>query len=250
MPSQFMQPVAKIFDRSLYKLHHARACPENNRLMHEIEESICERAAIFKNEYENALFYNCSGFDSQKLKVKHAEFFDMQSLDEENIGSLTNQYDLIVSTLSLHLINDVPAILAEYRKLLVPGGVFFATVYGGRTLQELRQAFAMVDSKHFPGTSPRIFPMIDIRDAAALIQRAGFRNPVADSECILIQFADVFELMAFIKAIGHSNCLYMRDKRCPPKQYFYLVDAEYKNSFTPGNEIETTFEIITITGQF
>ena len=244
-----MQPASKIFDRSLYKLHHARAHTKSNQLMQEIEESIGERTAIFKNDYETALFYNCPGFDSSKLKVKNAEFYDMQSHDEENIGSLKKQYDLIVSTLSLHLINDIPAVLAEYRKLLAPGGVFFATIYGGRTLRELRQAFATIDSKHLSGTSPRIFPMIDIRDAAALIQRAGFRNPVADTECIAIEFSDVFKLMHFVKSMGHSNCLHLRDKRCPPKQYFNLVDQEYKNSFASGDGVKATFEIITITGQ-
>ena len=49
-------------------------------------------------------------------------------------------FDLIVSGMALHSINDLPGALIQIRRALRPDGLFLACLPGGQTLMELRTA--------------------------------------------------------------------------------------------------------------
>src|SRR4029079_2447831 len=63
------------------------------------------------------------------------------SRDEELLPLAPQSVDLIVSVLSLHLVNDLPGALAQIRRALKPDGLFLGAMLGGETLNELRQSF-------------------------------------------------------------------------------------------------------------
>jgi NADH dehydrogenase [ubiquinone] 1 alpha subcomplex assembly factor 5 len=46
--------------------------------------------------------------------------------------------DLVLSSMALHWVNDVPGVLEEVRRVLRPDGAFICAFLGGDTLQELR----------------------------------------------------------------------------------------------------------------
>ncbi len=52
------------------------------------------------------------------------------------------------------------------------------------------------------GVSPRVAPMIDLRERGGLLQRAGLALPVADVDRATLRYADAISLMREIKAIG------------------------------------------------
>lgn len=58
--------------------------------------------------------------------------------DEEKIPLEPNSIDIVLSSMSLHWINDLPGVFAQIRKILKPDGVFIAALLGGDTLKELR----------------------------------------------------------------------------------------------------------------
>jgi ubiquinone/menaquinone biosynthesis C-methylase UbiE len=49
-----------------------------------------------------------------------------------------NTFDLVMSSLSLHWINDLPACMTEVMRVLKPNGAFVGALFGGETLPELR----------------------------------------------------------------------------------------------------------------
>lgn len=56
-------------------------------------------------------------------------------------GSLPYQdatLDMVMSSMALHWVNDVPGVLAEVLRVLKPDGVFICALLGGESLQELR----------------------------------------------------------------------------------------------------------------
>ena len=63
------------------------------------------------------------------------------------------------------------------------------------------------------GASPRVIPFADVRDAGALLQRAGFALPVADVETVTVRYATMFGLMADLRAMGAANALLARSRR-------------------------------------
>ena len=90
--------------------------------------------------------------------------------------------DLAVSLLSLHEANDIPGALIQIRRALRPDGLFLGAMAGGGTLAELRESLLAAETELYGGASPRVAPFTDVRDAGALLQRAGFALPVADVE--------------------------------------------------------------------
>lgn len=57
---------------------------------------------------------------------------------EEHLPFAENTFDCIMSSLSLHWVNDIPGTLIQTQRALKPDGVFVGAMFGGETLYELR----------------------------------------------------------------------------------------------------------------
>ncbi|MCZ2982488.1 hypothetical protein NYY70_20135, partial [Acinetobacter baumannii] len=106
---------------------------------------------------------------------------------------------------ALHAVNDLPGTLIQLRRALRPDGLFLGCLLGGATLTELRQSFAQAESEIEGGVSPRVAPFAAVREAGALLQRAGFALPVADTDTLTVRYADPFGLMRDLRAMGMTN---------------------------------------------
>jgi NADH dehydrogenase [ubiquinone] 1 alpha subcomplex assembly factor 5 len=60
--------------------------------------------------------------------------------DEDNLLQVVepDSQEAIVSCLSMHWVNDLPGLLVQINRALVPDGLFLAAILGGDTLFELR----------------------------------------------------------------------------------------------------------------
>src|SRR4051812_31871338 len=85
--------------------------------------------------------------------------------DEEWLPFADGTFDLVVSCLSLHWVNDLPGALLQIRRCLKPDGLFLATIFGGDTLVELRSALLEAEIAESGGAGPRVSPFTDVRDA-------------------------------------------------------------------------------------
>ena len=101
--------------------------------------------------------------------------------------SMPASIDLAVSLLSLQEANDIPGVLIQIRRALRPDGLFLGAMAGGGTLAELRESLLAAETELSGGASPRVAPFTDVRDAGALLQRAGFALPVADVETVTVR---------------------------------------------------------------
>jgi SAM-dependent methyltransferase len=169
--------------------------------------------------------------------------------DEEALPFRDATFDLVVSALALQFVNDLPGALVQIRRALKPDGLFLAALIGGETLTELRQAFAAAESEIEGGVSPRVAPFADLRDLGALLQRAGFALPVADSDRLTVRYDSVFTLMLDLRRMGATNALVDR-RRVPLKRATLLRMAEiYAARFADGDgRIRATFEIVWLSG--
>ena len=103
--------------------------------------------------------------------------------------------DLAVSLLSLQAMNDIPGMLIQIRRALRPDGLFLGAFAGAGTLAELRESLLAAETELYGGASPRVIPFTDVRDAGALLQRAGLALPVADVETVTVRYDSLFGLM-------------------------------------------------------
>lgn len=169
--------------------------------------------------------------------------------DEEMLPFRDGSFELVVSALSLQLVNDLPGTLVQARRALKPDGLFLASMLGGRTLYELRESFLEAEAEIEGGASPRVAPFADVRDAGALLQRAGFALPVSDSDVLTVTYASPLDLMHDLRGMGGANALIAR-RKSPLRRATLMRCCEiYANGFADGTgRCRATFEIVTLTG--
>jgi NADH dehydrogenase [ubiquinone] 1 alpha subcomplex assembly factor 5 len=168
--------------------------------------------------------------------------------DEEMLPFAEASLDLVISGLSLHLVNDLPGALIQIRRALRPDGLLLAALLGGATLAELRTAFLIAEEETVGGASPRIAPFADVRDLGGLLQRAQFALPVVDSDTVTVTYPNPIALMRELRAMGASNPLIERSRRPLRRATLARAIDVYAERFgLPGGRVPATFEIITLT---
>lgn len=168
--------------------------------------------------------------------------------DEEFLPFKNESFDLIVSNLSLHWVNDLVGVLAQIKRILKKDGFFCANIFGARTLVEFRNAILFAEQNNNQA-SPRISPFIDVKDGAGLLQRVGFKEPVSISEDIMVKYNNIFELMIDIRNCGEANSLEKLNPVFVGKDFFNQVQTEYKNNFADAEGLlNANFELVTISG--
>lgn len=265
-PSSTTTP--EIFDRDLLQSRRNRSAASADRhdfLLSRVAEDIAERLSVIRREFACAVNLGAHhGLLSRKLRNtdKVGNIIDADSADqflarcdgpivladEEAFPFAANSLDLIVSGLSLHLVNDLPGSLVQIRRALKPDGLFLGALLGGETLKELREAWLMAEDEIMGGASPRVAPFADVRDLGGLLQRAGFALPVADSDVVTVRYATALDLMRDIKGMGASNMLTVR-RRVPVTRRLLLRATEvYAERFAEADgRVPATFEIVTLT---
>ncbi len=169
--------------------------------------------------------------------------------DEEVLPFAPASLDLVVSSLALHWVNDLPGTLIQVRQALKPDGLFLAAIFGGETLWELREILMEAELAVTGGVSPRVSPMADLRDAAGLLQRAGFALPVADRDPISVSYADVAALMRDLGRMGESNAVRLRAPG--PMRRAVLGEAArlyQQRHALEGDRVRASFEILYLSG--
>ncbi|ETO18072.1 SAM-dependent methyltransferase [Reticulomyxa filosa] len=256
-----MIKVSIIFDKSIYKKNLLKAIKiyyNHNFIINEVSEDISERIKEIDQGFVKTLIYGF--FDLERLSYMKSditrgqpieELFSLDKVklnqiayDEELIPFNEGAFDLIISSLSLHFINDLVGTLVQYYRSLRSKGIFIACCFGPNTLKELKEVFMSCDEKFFKGILPHLIPLIDIKDAARILQRAGFKNVISDSYDICVNYSSLKKLLLDIKGMGQGNCLIERPKQIFPKSYFSTLEEMYKEKFN----LKATFEIITLTG--
>ncbi len=169
--------------------------------------------------------------------------------DEELLPFRDGAFDLAVSALSLHLVNDVPGAFTQIRRALKPDGLFLGAVLGGETLRELREAFMLAEIELEGGASARVAPMAGIRDYGALLQRAGFALPVADVDIVEVTYRSPLALMHDLRGMAAANALMARRKTFLRRTTLARTMEIYRERFAAGDgRIRATFEVIHLSG--
>jgi SAM-dependent methyltransferase len=169
--------------------------------------------------------------------------------DEERLPFAGERFDLAISLLALHGVNDLPGSLIQIRRALKADGLFVGALLGGTTLTELRQALTQAEAEIEGGASPRVAPFADLREIGGLLQRAGFALPVTDSDIVRVRYANAFALMRDLRRMGMTNALH--DRRKAPLRRATLIRAAeiYAERFgEPDGRIPATFEIVWLSG--
>ncbi|XP_074485996.1 arginine-hydroxylase NDUFAF5, mitochondrial [Sebastes fasciatus] len=168
--------------------------------------------------------------------------------DEEFLPFKENTFDLVVSSLSLHWINDLPGALRQIHQVLKPDGVFIGAMVGGETLYELRCSLQLAETEREGGFSPHVSPYTAVTDLGNLLGRSGFTMLTVDIDEVQVHYPGIIEVMTDLQGMGESNCAWNR-RLLLHRDTILAAAAIYKEMY--GNEdgsIPATFEILYMIG--
>jgi SAM-dependent methyltransferase len=169
--------------------------------------------------------------------------------DDEVLALEPGAHDLVIHAMGLHWANDTLGQLVQCRRALRPDGLFVAVLPGGRSLHELRASLAEAEAGMTGGLSPRVLPMGEIRDLGALMQRAGFAMPVADSLTQTVEYQSFAGLLADLRAAGEANALSGRMRRFTRRSVLSEAATVYARGFaTAEGRLPVTVELVFLTG--
>ncbi len=252
----------RVFDRAAVRRHRDRAVGTVARVadvLRDAADRLLDRLDDTTRRFSRALDVGGRGVVAPLLRARGIEVVSCDlspalaatngspavAADEEFLPFAPASFDLIVASLALHWVNDLPGALIQLRQVLRPDGLLLASLPALGTLAELRQALTHAEAALTGGAAPRVSPFPELRDCAALLQRAGFALPVADAEDLKLQYADPLVLFRDLRDAGETNAVRLRDRRIPPRALFPTALALLPEQ---DGRVMTTLRLAMLTG--
>ena len=161
---------------------------------------------------------------------------EMTVVDAHRLPFRSGSVDLIFSNLMLQWC-DLDEVFGEVRRVLSPQGWFAFSTFGVGTLQELRSAWATVDSQQ------RVHEFFDMHDIGSALTRAGLREPVLDIDRHVLKYSDPIALMRSIKEIGAGNVSRERPRGLTSPRVLQAVSDAYPRN-DKQSDVVATWEIV------
>lgn len=146
--------------------------------------------------------------------------------------------DVIFSSLCLQWVDDLPAALSEFRRVLRPDGLLLFSTFGPETLSELRDAYLA------GGDEPPLSPFAAMQQVGDALLAAGFRDPVLDRDRYTLTYPDVRALMQELRAIGANDARQQRPRGLGGRTRLQRATAQYETLRNDG-VLPSTWEVIT-----
>ncbi|XP_071636492.1 arginine-hydroxylase NDUFAF5, mitochondrial [Temnothorax longispinosus] len=256
-----------VFDRNAKLLQRERAAKDTDVQLYdyikdEVGDRLADRIFDIKRKFGRALDLGCGrGHVSKRIlneSVEELVLADMspgflwqaettegvkvkrEVIDEENLSFEPDSFDLVISCLSLHWVNDLPGCFRRINSSLKNDGVFLAAVFGGDTLYELRSSLQLAEFERHGGISPHISPFVEIRDIGSLLTRANFTMLTIDTDEIVIGYPSMFELMWDLKGMAENNAARNRNLHLP-RDTLIAAASIYKHLYGKTREDSTAF---------
>ena len=156
--------------------------------------------------------------------------------DAERLPLADASLDMLVSTATLQWCDLYPA-LAEFGRVLRPGGLLMFASFGPDTLREIRTAWAAAD----PGV--HVHEFLDMHDVGDALLTCGFENPVVDVDVAHAAHAKVADALRDIKEIGATNIASGRARGLTGRTRFRRFIEAYEAERREGRLI-TTYEVV------
>jgi len=243
--------VPQIFSSARRRARWARASARQGRanpatfMFEAFAEELADRLSFMRHEARDALVLGDPTGLAQEALAPHVARIDFASpLEFDEEAAFPSTYDLVVSLGLLDTVNDVPGALLHLRRALKSDGLAIAALVGAGSLPHLRRAMLAAEPDR---PAARMHPMIDVRAAAALMQRAGFARQVVDSFTLRVRYGSLTRLVGDLRDQGMGNAL---ANVPPPLSRAALARAQ--STFLAATEgdgkVTEVFELLVLTG--
>lgn len=215
-------------------------------------EDVLERLAFLRHEAATALIIgDWTGMLAAELTQRGCAVTSADPAAVPGVLVLNEEqpypvggFDLIVSLGTLDTVNDLPGALIHIREALADSGLAIASFSGAGSLQSLRQIMLKADGER---PAARLHPMVDVRSAAQLLQRANWASPVVDTHSLSVRYRSLDTLVQDVRAQG-LGCALASTAPMISRDGLELARKAFADASDDEGRILETFEILTLSG--
>ncbi len=202
---------------------------------------------IMKISFKNLIFLSPYKDLLKKKNILSRDIFKVEG-NFENIPCKDKKFDLIISNLCLHNINEKKNHLTKIFRLLNNNGLLICNFFGEKTMHELKTSLFVTDEKFFKGTYMRLPPSLKMVGISDLLSEVGFNELVSEKISFKIYYENIKKIFEDIKGIGESKILIDRKKSLMTKNYLDSLNLEYKKNFSNKYGLRLTCDVISVSG--
>lgn len=183
--------------------------------------------------------------NEEEIEGKHrCDAYKLHADEEDKLPFPDGTFDLVMSSQSVHWVNDLPKLFEEIFRVLKPDGCFMFSMIGGATLPELRISMALAELEREGGVGAHVGPFVELSDVGSLMQNAGFALPTIDIDTVKISYPSAPILMEHLQRMGEGNAS-LRRREHTGRDIFLAASCIYDELYPVDDleEGETTRDI-------
>lgn len=179
-----------------------------NFLHKEAVEEITFRTSLVAAKFNNVLEL---GYRDNLLKqtlaqkVEYNNYFFYEEFEDIEEVVRQTKFDLIISNLSFHYLNNFPLMMGKLRHLLSEKGVLIFSIFGNDTLLNIKTDLAMLEAEYTGKAYQRVMPMIRSKDLTPILQHAGFKEIIIDCDTRQVEYKNFRDLAVDLKSMSENN---------------------------------------------
>lgn len=163
--------------------------------------------------------------------------FERLAADAHQLPLQNGAADLIFSNLMLQWCSDPDRVFAEMRRVLRANGLVTFTTLGPDSLRELRAVWARADAH------THVHRFIDMHDLGDALLRAGFAEPVMDTERLTITYPNFDSLLQELRDSGSNSAAHGRRRTLVGRSTMAHVREAYESMRSEG-VLPVTLEVV------
>ena len=163
--------------------------------------------------------------------------YKLHADEEDKLPFPDGTFDLVMSSQSIHWVNDLPKLFQEVSRVLKPDGCFMFSMIGGATLPELRISMVLAELEREGGVGAHVGPFVELSDVGSLMQNAGFTLPTIDIDTVKISYPSAPVLMEHLQRMGEGNAS-LRRREHTGKDVFLAASCIYDEMYPVEAEDE------------
>jgi malonyl-CoA O-methyltransferase len=157
--------------------------------------------------------------------------------DIESLPFADQSFELVFSNLAMQWCNDVGVVLAEFKRVLKPGGLLVFTTFGPDTLKELRASWKKVDD------AVHVNAFLDMHDIGDGLLQSSYAEPVMEAELITVNYKEVGSLMQDLRDIGANVTANGHRQGLLTRNMLARLEDAYE-TFRKEGVLPATYEIV------
>lgn len=162
------------------------------------------------------------------------------NLDAEHLPFAPQSLDGIISSLTLQWVNQLPIALANFYKILKPGGECIISTLVDGTLAELKSAWQAVDDFTHVNT------FLTSAEVQTYFVQAGFGIQYCDEFNVVDEYAALLPLLKSLKAIGAHNMNRGQKPGLTTRRQLEQLAAAYDLNKTGHGTLPATYQVLIV----